>query len=165
MPDPTACATCGHDEERHTFVPLRVCMKPADDHTSVDWFCPCTAYVPPAPTTDRPGQPGKSREDGAGLTGHQGYESSRTPVPPTAPHVFPISDAATEAAAEALCSYGGTDFASVAVAAARPIIEAEVRERIAAEIEAYADRLYHGADSPVLAAGCLSAARIARGAS
>lgn len=56
---------------------------------------------------------------------------------------------------------GGTDqrgLASVAVAAARPIIEAEVRERIAADIEAH--RVDPGNEGIIRAA-----ARIARGGS
>ncbi len=47
-------------------------------------------------------------------------------------------------------------------AAASAATEAALRERVAQEIEAHADRLY-AAGSAILAAGCLSAARIARG--
>ena len=61
-----------------------------------------------------------------------------------------MPDAATEAAAEALLRTGSLPLddgerafaAEVAVAAARPIIEAEVRERIAAEIEAQEHESY-----------------------
>jgi len=85
------------------------------------------------------------------------------------------SDPAVRAAAEALAShYGDTgyaalheDDASVAVAAARPLIEAEVRERIAAEIEARVNVVrdkkaangYRDAELD----GLRDAARIARG--
>ena len=53
-------------------------------------------------------------------------------------------------------------YAGVAVAAARPIIEAELRERIAAEIEAQEATVYEAYDGGYND-GLTDAARIARG--
>ncbi len=92
--------------------------------------------------TDRcatPGCPGDGRYSAPGR-GHD--EGCRHPVPPT--------DPAVTAVAEALCwpahpgyKPGGCEpcreRAYIAVSAARPIIEAEVRERIAARIRAEVD--------------------------
>ena len=74
------------------------------------------------------------------------------------------ADPAVQAAAEALASHYGDigytalheDDATVAVAAARPIIEADVRERIAAEIK----EACRVSSEPC---SCTFAARIARG--
>lgn len=81
------------------------------------------------------------------------------------------TDPAVTAAAEALSIIGGVPdiwdlrAAGIAVAAARPIIEAEVRERIAADIEAriYANPLT--TQERWQASGLMAAARIARGQS
>ena len=92
-------------------------------------------------------------------------------------------DRAVQAAAKALSNADGPAFvgsanrrfvAEAAVAAAREVIEAEVRERIAADIEAERDRVWiepnlvlvNGAqvlDRHVYAAQWTEAARIARG--
>jgi len=126
--------------------------------------------------TDRcatPGCPGDGRYSAPGR-GH--VEGCRHPVPPPGP--------AVTAAAEALCrdrqhSHVGPFCVvslidcQVAVAAARPIIEAEkeaeVRERIAAEIEASC--LLHGhyfwvtsdGTEPTVCGRCADAAVVARG--
>ena len=90
------------------------------------------------------------------------------------------TDPAVTAAAEAIDGPGSTyliqrghvDIDDVArvVAAARPIIEAEARERIAAEVEAHC-LATHGAfvdllaPRPVVCRKCRETARIARGQS
>lgn len=79
---------------------------------------------------------------------------------------------AVTAAAEALCwpahpgyKPGGCEpcreRAYIAVSAARPIIEAEVRERIATEIETNCRHMNH--ENRRLCSRCVTAARIARG--
>lgn len=82
------------------------------------------------------------------------------------------TDPAVTAAAEALSIIGGVPdiwdlrAAGIAVAAARPIIEAEERERIAADIEAEARQvLTDDGAGQVERAALLDAARIARGQS
>lgn len=82
-------------------------------------------------------------------------------------NVDPAVTAAAEAIRAAIRSdedYAGgpTALSRVAVAAARPIIEAEVRERIAAEIRAEADQTHL---MPGACRCCVTAARIARGQS
>lgn len=81
------------------------------------------------------------------------------------------TDPAVTAAAEALSIIGGVPdiwdlrAAGIAVAAARPIIEAEERERIAADIEALADSDGTWIGPPDQDGVLRLAARIARGQS
>lgn len=73
------CATCQHDGFHHAYQTLatggRVCIGYTDGK-----MCRCAGFEPSGHfQAERPGQPDKSGGDGAGLTGHQGYESPPTP--------------------------------------------------------------------------------------
>lgn len=80
-----------------------------------------------------PGCPGDGRYSAPGR-GH--VEGCRHPVPPTDPAVTAAAEALTTGWTGDPPEAWALTIARTAVAAARPIIEAEVRERIAADIEA-----------------------------
>lgn len=112
-----------------------------------------------------PGCPGDGRYSAPGR-GH--VEGCRHPVPPTDPAVTAAAEALTTGWTGDPPEAWALTIARTAVAAARPIIEAEVRERIAADIEAEAARRTARIISPYDRAhrdGLLSAERIARGQS